>query len=181
MCETCCEEIPSKCCENDSDTVLVKEMECSVLQESNEKLHISLRHVIEEKDHVISHQDVKITSLKDAIVSKNATLTEKDNLISQQNDTLSSLRNECKRETIESESEENSEDLASECKESKDLETKRAYGLINDEDITMKRLIEEKEHVIIQQENLFFSLKETVNIGKKTNNYRPRRCYLATI
>ena len=123
VCETCCGEIPTTCCKNDCDKVLVKEMECSVLQESNEKLHKSLRHVIEEKDHVISQQDMIITSLKDAIVSKNATIAEKGNIISQQNDVSSTLRNDYESETIESESEEGSEGSASEYEDSKNLKT----------------------------------------------------------
>ena len=170
MCETCCEEIATTCCKNDNDKVLVKEMECSVLQESNEKLHKSLRHVIEEKDHVISQQDMVITSLKDAIVSKNATITEKDNINSQQNDVSSTLRNDYESETIESESEEDSEGSASEYEDSENLKTGTTNGIINDEDTTARRLIEEKEHSIIQQETLITSLKETVNIVKNKIN-----------
>ena len=129
VCETCCGEIPTTCCKNDCDKVLVKEMECSVLQESNEKLHKSLRHVIEEKDHVISQQDMVITSLKeDAIVSKNATITEKDNIISQQNDVSSTLRNDYESETIESESEEDSEGSSSEYEDSKNLKTDNKWN-----------------------------------------------------
>ena len=48
----------------------------------------------------------------------------------------------------------------------KNLKTDTANGIINDEDTTVRRLIEEKEHSIMQQETLITSLKETVNIVK---------------